>query len=242
MNQHLGSALLDLVVPLGCAGCGAPESVAVVCPPCGRSLLPPPGLLSPWPAPAGLPHVAALGRYEGVLRELILAHKERHRLTLTRLLGLHLARVVVSVLWGETLRPVVLVPVPSQAKTTRERGHNPVLRMAGVAAADLQRVGIQATVVPALRIARPVADQAGLNAAERRANLAGALAVVGRRPTELVDRHVVLVDDIMTSGATLLEATRALRQHRIPVRGAAVLAATALRVTPMPLDAARCSD
>lgn len=70
-----------------------------------------------------------------------------------------------------------------------------------------------------------MADQSGLNVAQRAANLAGALAV--RRP--VAGLEVVVVDDVMTTGATLVEAARALRAGGAQVRGAAVVAATRRR-------------
>jgi predicted amidophosphoribosyltransferase len=71
-------------------------------------------------------------------------------------------------------------------------------------------------------------DQAGLSAAERAANLAGAVRV-GRVPAGLSAYRIVLVDDVITTGATLAECARALRAVGITVSAAAVVAATARR-------------
>ena len=99
----------------------------------------------------------------------------------------------------------------------RARGHDHALRLArAAAAAGGGRAA--ALLVPA----RAVADQGGLGAQERAANLAGALRV--RRP--LHGLPVVVVDDVVTTGATLVEAARALREGGAAVRGCAVLAAT----------------
>jgi predicted amidophosphoribosyltransferase len=63
----------------------------------------------------------------------------------------------------------------------------------------------------ALRLSRKVADQAGLGAGERWSNLRGAMTVPTRHTSTVCGAVVVLVDDVVTSGATLAEAGRALR-------------------------------
>lgn len=85
---------------------------------------------------------------------------------------------------------------------------------------------MQVTVVAALRHVRRVADQAGLDARGRAANLAGALAVRREAQPRLEGRPVVLVDDVLTTGATLAEAARALSSAGVSVCAGAVLAAT----------------
>ncbi|MET7985305.1 MULTISPECIES: ComF family protein [unclassified Streptomyces] len=108
--------------------------------------------------------------------------------------------------------PVLLVPVPSARWAVRARGHDPARRIALAAAGELRRTGTPARVLGVLRQRRAVADQSGLNSRQRAANLAGALEVVAGGERMLAEGgRVVLVDDLMTTGASLAEAARAVR-------------------------------
>ncbi|MFH0518701.1 ComF family protein [Streptomyces sp. M41] len=107
--------------------------------------------------------------------------------------------------------PVLLVPVPSARAAVRARGHDPARRIAFAAAGELRRAGTSARVLAVLRQRREVADQSGLNSCQRLDNLAGALTVAPGGARLLVEGPVVLVDDLMTTGASLAEAARAVR-------------------------------
>ena len=205
--------LLDLVLPRDCAGCGVPGRT--VCRACRSDLVGEPFVHVPTPAPPGLPPVVAAAAYGGVVRSLLLAHKERGRTTLVVPLGALLAAAARAYGPG-----VVLVPVPSSPAAVRARGHDHARRLAAAAG---RRCGLPAE--PLLRGARAVADQSGLDAAGRSANLHGALRA-GHRAR---GRAVVVVDDVVTTGATLAEAARALQEAGAHVCGAAVVAATRLR-------------
>ena len=165
------------------------------------------------------PPVWALGDYEGALRSLVLAHKERGRAALSAPLGRALAGLVAA-RWEPG--PVLVVPVPSARRAVRRRGRDAVRAMADEAAAALREAGWAARCAPVLRQRRGVADQAGLGAAQRRANLAGALRVTG----PVAGASVLLVDDVVTTGASLAEAGRALREAGAVLAGAVVLART----------------
>jgi predicted amidophosphoribosyltransferase len=112
---------------------------------------------------------------------------------------------------------VALVPVPSAAAAARARGGDHVRRLARVAG---RGCGLPAS--PALRLVRSVTDSAGLGAVARADNLRHAMAA---RPSA-DPRRALVVDDIVTTGATLREAVRALRAAGWEVSGAAVIAAT----------------
>ncbi|MFD9412782.1 ComF family protein [Streptomyces sp. NPDC059989] len=204
--------LAGLVLPVDCAGCGAAR--VVLCVGC-REVLSGAGAVRarPSPRPAGLPAVHAAAAYEGVVRAVLLAHKERGALPLAGALGAALAVAVRAAGGGrgEREREVVLVPVPSARRQVRARGHDPARRIALAAAGRLRAAGVRARVAPVLRLRRAVADQAGLGAGQRRENLAGALGVCRGGERLLDGALVVLVDDLITTGSTLAEAARAVR-------------------------------
>ncbi|WP_377271084.1 ComF family protein [Peterkaempfera sp. SMS 1(5)a] len=224
--------LLDLLLPTRCAGCGTARGQ--LCSGCRTALAGTPGRpVRPEPAPPGLPPVYAAAEYAGPVRALLLAHKERGALRLAVPLGAALATAVRAALadLGPTARdhPLLLVPVPSTRHAVRARGHDPVRRLAHAAVRQLHREGLHGRSAPLLRPVRPLADQSGLTAPERWRNLAGALAVRPSAARLLHRRPVVLVDDLVTTGASLAEAARALTTAGAEVLAAATVAATARR-------------
>ncbi|MFD0151519.1 ComF family protein [Streptomyces sp. NPDC055721] len=210
--------IAGLVLPVACGGCGRPRSV--LCPECAAALTGAgPCRVRPAPEPAGLPVVHAVAPYADSVRDLLLAHKERGALALAGPLGGALADAVTAAAGpatGPGSPPLLLVPVPSSRSSVRARGHDPTRRIALAAAARLRRGGRAARVVPVLRQRRYVADQAGLGARGRLANLSGALEVVAGGARLLEAGRVVLVDDLMTTGASLAEAARALGGVHVP--------------------------
>lgn len=220
------SALADLVLPRTCAGCGLPGHL--LCRGCA-ALLARPHLAAPRRFPEGFPPTVAAGAYDGPVRPAVLAFKERGRAELAGPLGTALAlavAAVVSAVPGPPVRQVLLVPVPSSAAALRERGRDHVRELTARAVSELRAAGLPAAQARLLRRRGRVRDSAGLSAGERRANLAGTFAL--RPAGGEVDGALVLVDDVVTSGATLTEAAAVLaaraRAAGPPVLGAVVAA------------------
>ncbi|MEU5763472.1 ComF family protein [Nocardia sp. NPDC047648] len=207
--------LLDLVLPSACAGCG--RSGADWCAACAVTLTGPPVRVWPRTDP-GVP-CWALGPYAGPARRAVLAVKERGRRDLAKPLGAALAGALAEL--RSPRRPLVLVPAPSRSVAARRRGGDPVLRSAAVAAQWLP----DTRMVPLLRVGPEVRDSVGLTPAERARNLEGRVRTA---PGRFADRgipanaEIVLVDDVLTTGATARESVRALRHIGLPTHGVLV--------------------
>ena len=207
--------MLDLVLPLECGGCGAPSTRW--CSACARQLTvkaDEPHLITPRVDP-GVP-VLSLGRYAGARREAIIAGKEHGRVDLIAPLAVALRAGLDRLLvWGVVGAPLTLVPAPTRRSAARRRGGDPVTRMARAATADLPGVD----VTQALRMRAMVRDSVGLSGADRQRNIAGRVKV-----TKPVSGEMLVVDDVVTTGATASESVRVLRIAGAQVAGVLAIA------------------
>ena len=235
MLSSLGAALADLVLPSACAGCAA-ERVPLrfgACADCVTALAAlTPFRAVPVPPPRGLPACVAAGPYGAALRGMLLAYKEKGRHRLARPLGALLAGAVAE-LAPDRSRPVLLVPVPSTAAAVRERHGDHMARLATQTVRRLRAAGWQADAIQPLSAA-PRPDSASLDASARAAFAENSLRIrPGRirvlRRESTMRRTLVVVDDIVTTGATLAAVASRLGEADVQVNGAAVLAATQLR-------------
>lgn len=240
-------AVLDLLLGSRCAVCG--RAGRVLCPVCRRDLPSKAETRWPTPSPPGLARPVAVGEYDGALKLLVNAHKEQQRFALAGPLGDLLALSVLAHAAPsgappraqEHARPVLLVPVPSRAAVVRRRGHDPLLRITQRATSRLRGLGVRAFARRLLRSVRVAEDQSRLGAAERSRNLSGSMACPAGAAARLVGHGtgaaplVVVVDDVITTGATVREAQRALEAEGIDVAGIAVVAATR-RTHARPVD------
>jgi len=205
--------MLDLVLPLECGGCGTRSTRW--CDVCAKDLAVKPDephLITPRVDP-GVP-VFSLGRYAGARRQAIVAVKEHGRGDLVvPLAGALRAGLANLMTWGVIGAQLTVVPAPTRGWAARRRGGDPVTRVALAATADRSDV----VVVQALRTRAFVADSAGLSSADRQRNITGRVKLVRR-----VQGEAVLVDDVLTTGATACESVRVL--HRTGVAVVAVLA------------------
>ncbi|WP_237581612.1 ComF family protein [Clavibacter phaseoli] len=238
------SALLDalaVVAPVTCAGCGVPDRA--VCPPCRAAILAPPlvrrlalpAVSSPrGRTPARVVPVGCGSAYAPPWPRLLSALKEEGRTDAARAMAPALIRAVRAAVAAADraadpaarAHPLDVIPVPTPAASLRRRGYAPVEVL-------LARAGIRPLRAPGppglrrhpLRFVRRPADQAGLGVAERAANVDGCLAA----RIDLTGRRILVVDDVLTTGATLRETCRAIRAAGGEVAACAVLTAVAGR-------------
>jgi predicted amidophosphoribosyltransferase len=248
---------LDLVLGSACVGCSA--AGRVLCRACDLSLPRHGRLAWPTPTPSGLAPPYAAGAYDGLLKAMVNAHKEHAVLPLATPLGRVLSDVVTDLVRdlvrdlgtqpvGDAARglvgaaaavpvvlvPVLLVPVPSRRAVVRRRGHDPLLRITREATARLRRQGTRASCRQLLVARGRVRDQSTLTAVERAGNLSGSMRARSGASADAVPASlVVLVDDVLTTGATAREAQRALEEAGVLVAGIAAVAATERRQLPV---------
>jgi ComF family protein len=199
-------ALLDLLIPAACGGCGRYGDP--LCPAC-RSTFRPAGasrdrFVTPDPAVVvgdELEAAVAAFAYDGVLRRALSRLKYGGAARLAGPLCVAAAPLLAPFL--EQHRTAVMVPVPVHAERLRQRGYNQAALLARHVGDQL---GIH--VVEVLARSRPTSQQHRLNRSQRLRNLRGAFAV---RSGARAPPRVVLVDDILTTAATLEACAAVLR-------------------------------
>lgn len=227
--------LVDLVLPATCALCHRPG--APLCPGCrdavGRCLYDVPRPTVPSPPPPGMPSCWVSGEASGALRAVVTAYKDEGRRDLAEVLAPWLNQALRAAVGAdgaarESLRGrgLLVIPVPGSPRARRRRGDVPLRPLVTAAVEGLAG---RACVADVLVATRTTLDQSTLDAAERAANQAGATAVRERHRRAVEDGVCVVVDDLVTTGATLAEAARALREAGARVVLAAAIGATTRR-------------
>ena len=199
---------LALLLPVSCAGCDEPD--VALCERCALALAPAPRRQS-IEAPGGVVAVWSGLAFEGVAARVLRAIKEEGRTSLAEALAPALAAALAHAGAGDA----VLVPLPTSRRSYRRRGYR-------VPDLLVRRVGRRPSRL--LRYARRTGDQRGLDRDARARNVAQSLVATGG-----AGQRVVVVDDVVTTGASLSEAVRALRAGGAEVVTAVTVAATPRR-------------
>ncbi|MBV8263129.1 MAG: ComF family protein [Candidatus Eremiobacteraeota bacterium] len=200
--------MLDMVAPVRCAMCG--HSGAHLCEGCCTRYER--GSLLMRPASPRAPCVYALGAHDGYLRKAILAIKYRNRVDTAYALGVVLGRKLPGLFEA-------VVPVPLHRQRYRVRGCN----QAEVIARGVVSTGCARLIADALERRKATLSQSSLHLHGRERNVREAFSI-GARAMQVQGLRVLIIDDVVTTGATISACTAVLRSAGIDVVGAAALA------------------
>ena len=201
------TTLNELIFPIRCISCG--HLGLSICSQCRRGW-------NPHLYTTHLPTLTATSSvpYSPIAQKILLAAKESQIKGADELVSGAIAHAIAEYLRRE--RCDFLVPIPSRASVVRKRGRQFISEMA-----EESSERFQLPVIELLTHTRKVRDQSGLHLQERWNNLEGAFVVTNKQQAL---GKALLIDDLVTTGATLVEAARALRYAGIEVVGAVTAA------------------
>lgn len=149
----------------------------------------------------------SLFRYEGDIVSLVHQLKFSEKISCARTIGEMLLARLERELLPDQGRPDCLLPVVLHKARLRQRGFNQSIEIARVIA---KKLGIPIDYETVVR-QRSTVSQTGLNAQQRRKNIKGAFSVV----TEIDYKHVLIIDDVVTTGSTVNELARVLKKNKV---------------------------
>ena len=224
MSRHksswIGSAFLglqSLVFPNICVMCES--NAEFICERCHKLWLLPPVFVRFADVPT-----ASLVAYSSEVSSVVLKAKEERNRNARRLIAQTMYKSINLVTKKNPLQPLLLVPIPSSRQARRQRGESflhPILEsVIEIAQTDSKNWKWEEILIHKKR----VRDQAGLNSRERSQNLKGVFTV---KDGVRVERPIIVVDDVITTGSTLKNAILALNERKMTVLGAATACASA---------------
>lgn len=231
MEAWLGE-IQDLLLPRGCAGCDRPDYA--LCPRCAAEF----HQYVTWRESVSGVVCHACASYRGVARRAVLSWKDHDDLELDAVFAQAMAQLIPACGIADRLRrvdafaastgPVLVVPAPSSFASVSRRGRKQVTPLVKAVVDGLAACDIEARAAEALRMrgVRSKAVQTS-SGADRAGRLAGHISVA--RPSSIAGARVVLVDDIITTGATIRLCAQAVERA-----SGTVAAAVALAHTPTP--------
>ena len=213
--ESVAQGTRTLIFPPNCMICGSPG--LDICAVCKKLLKPQPKFLfgEDFPLISSLP-------YGEVTKKLLLLAKENGNVAAQKFFATALA---LSINHFNLNHSISLVPIPSQRKSMRKRGFDSMKEIARLIIRD-PHLKAEVEIVNSLKIIRQVADQSSLTESERFQNLDKAF----RAKSGIKGMAIIVIDDVVTTGSTLREAVRALKERNLTVIGAATACATQRRL------------
>ena len=148
--------------------------------------------------------------YEFPVNRIIQSIKYNGRFELIRPITRHLTDILQDY-YSDSPWPETIIPVPLHKSRLRQRGYDQALLIAREICAQLRSFGHLSVDIHSLKRTRPTQPQQGLDAKTRRKNLRNAFTMNNQAGY----RHVALIDDVVTTGETVSEISRLLKQHRV---------------------------
>lgn len=201
-------ALKDLIYPTTCAGC---NFIGIqICDTCGENWLVAPKLNF-----VGKHKLYFVADYNPQSARIILSAKENSNKFCIHLLAQSIARSIAFALplsiWAQQ---ITIITVPSSPAAIRRRGRDHVSELANQVVKLLAKENIFATYLPILYLSKNIKDQSKLNSAQRAHNLSGAFSI---KNCEIPKGDLFLIDDLVTTGASIQEGIRALANAKISI-------------------------
>lgn len=201
-------SLKELIYPEICLCCG--KTGAKICDSCSRYWLAKPNrskVENIW--------LFFVATYDEATSQVILAAKEAGNKDAVRLIARSIASSVSFAIVNLGIsQPINLVTIPSQLSAIRRRGRDHIKDLAQEVIIQLNQQDINAICLPILKPIKKIKDQSDLNGLQRKENMNHAFTV---KSSPISQSTVILIDDLVTTGASIQEGVRALSEAKITV-------------------------
>jgi len=153
--------------------------------------------------------------YNEFTGSVILEAKESANKVAIDLLACSIARSIIRAIKDLSIcQPIVLITIPSQHSANRRRGRDHIKDLTEVVIGKLEAIDIFPLYLPLLIPTKKIQDQSKLNSQQRKVNVYQAFLA---RQSEISIGGVILIDDLVTTGASILEGVRALNEAKITI-------------------------
>ena len=201
-------SLKELIYPNICISCG--KTGVKICLNCSKCWL-----ANPNKSKVEDNYLFFVTKYDETTSPIILAAKESGNREAVKLIARSIASSIsFAILNLGIAQPVNLVTIPSQLSAIRRRGRDHINDLAQEVIIQLNQQNIDAICLPILKPIKKIKDQSDLNGLQRKENMSHAFIV---KNSPISQSAVILIDDLVTTGASIQEGVRALTEAKITV-------------------------